>query len=1022
MLIAIEYCEERGPVGDEFSCVMNALPASVWTALPDGNVDFLNQHWTKYTGVSLDQARGVGWQSTVHPEDLSEVLERWHFILASGKAGDLEARLCRFDGDFRWFLVSCNPMLDEAGRVVKWFVVNTDIDEQKSALETLRPGELDLGSIINTIPMMAWSAEIDGYCDFCNQCWRDYTGLPLEQVRGWGWETVIHPDELDGLVGHWQSSLASGEPVNTEARMRRYDGVYRWFLFLGNPLRDESGKVIKWFGTNVDIEDRKLAEDAIRANERNLIQIINTIPTTAWSTRPDGYCDFLSQRWLDYAGFTEEEARGWNWGGAIHPDDVNELVEYWQGCLAAGTPARTEARIRRWDGVYRWFLFLANPLRDQSGTIIKWYGTNVDIEDRKQADEALQASAFNLNLIINTIPMLAWSTGPDGFVDFLNRRWLEFTGMSAIEASGWGWTAAIHPDDVRGLQNYWQTSLAAGTEVDVEARMRRFDGEYRWFLFRASPLRDETGNIVKWYGTNVDIEDRKRADAALQVINTIPTIAWSTRPDGYCDFINQRWMDYTGLTLDSTLGWGWRAVTHPDDLNGLVEHWQGCLNTGAPVNTEARLRRFDGVYRWFLFVGNPLRDESGTIVRWFGLDVEIEDRKQAEEELRRSEAFLAEGQRLNLTGSFSWCLDTDKITFSDELYRIHELERETPITLGLIASRLHPEDVQMVSEKIALARVGGSDLNLSYDCRLRMSDNSVKYLRTVAHTTRDREGRLEVIGAVQDVTERKLSEEALGKVRSELARMARVASLGALTASIAHEVSQPLSGIITNANTGLRMLAVDPPNVAGVLETVRRTLRDGNRASEVISKLRALFSKNNFTTELVDLNEATQEVITLLLSELQRNRVILRSELSENLPTVIGDRIQLQQVISNLLLNASEAMSNVDDHPRQLIVKTDRDDDQSVRLSVCDAGVGIDPQNINQLFDAFYTTKNGSMGMGLSVSRSIIESHHGLLSAWANDGAGATFSFTMPHVVKDDNAGSTQELALDKTQNQTKGL
>jgi PAS domain S-box-containing protein len=1009
-------------VGDEFSCVMNALPASVWTALPDGNVDFLNQRWTEYTGVSLDEACGVGWQSTVHPEDVSEVLERWRFILASGKAGELETRLRRLDGDFHWFLVSCNPMLDEAGRVVKWYVVNTDIDEQRPAIETLRSGDHDWGSIINTIPMTAWSADIDGYCDFCNQRWRDYTGLPLEHVRGLGWEAVIHPDDLDDLMSHWQSSLASGAPLNTEARMRRHDGVYRWFLFLGNPLRDKSGKITKWFGTNVDIEDRKLAEDAIRANERDLIQIINTIPTTAWSTRADGYCDFLSQRWLDYAGFTEEEARGWSWGGAIHPDDVDRLVEYWQGCLAAGTPAITEARIRRFDGVYRWFLFLANPFRDQSGTIIKWYGTNVDIEDRKQSDEALQARAGNLNLIINTIPMLAWSTGPDGFVDYLNRRWLEFTGMSAKEASGWGWTAAIHPDDVQGLQNYWQTSLAAGTEVDVEARMRRFDGEYRWFLFRASPLCDETGNIVKWYGTNVDIEDRKRADAALQVINTIPTIAWSTRPDGYCDFINQRWVDYTGLTLDRTVGWGWRAVTHPDDLNRLVEHWQGCLNTGAPVNTEARLRGSDGVYRWFLFMGNPLRDESGTIVRWFGLDVEIEDRKQAEEELRRSEAFLAEGQRLNLTGSFSWYLDTDKITFSDELYRIHEFERETPITLGLIASRLHPEDVQMVSEKIALARSGGSDLSLSYDCRLRMSDNSVKYLRTVAHATRDKEGRLEVIGAVQDVTERKLSEEALGKVRSELARMARVASLGALTASIAHEVSQPLSGIITNANTGLRMLAVVPPNVAGVLETVRRTLRDGNRASEVISKLRALFGKTNFTSELVNLNEATQEIIVLLLSELQRNRIILRSELSENLPKVIGDRIQLQQVISNLLLNASEAMSNVDDHPRQLVVKTERDGDQLVRLSVCDTGVGIDPLNINQLFDAFYTTKNGGMGMGLSVSRSIIESHHGHLSARANDGAGATFSFSMPHVIKDNNVGSTQELALDKTQNQTKGL
>jgi signal transduction histidine kinase len=246
--------------------------------------------------------------------------------------------------------------------------------------------------------------------------------------------------------------------------------------------------------------------------------------------------------------------------------------------------------------------------------------------------------------------------------------------------------------------------------------------------------------------------------------------------------------------------------------------------------------------------------------------------------------------------------------------------------------------------------------------------------------------------------------------------MARVASLGALTASIAHEVSQPLSGIITNANTGIRMLAADPPNVDGTLETIRRTLRDGNRASEVISKLRALFSKQNVTAEPVNLNEATQEVIALLFSELQINRVILRLELEEDLPSVIGDRIQLQQVILNLLLNASEAMINVEGHPRQMIVKSERDGLDSVRVTVQDVGVGIDPQNIDRLFDAFHTTKNGGMGMGLSVSRSIIEGHHGRLWALPNDGPGATFCFCMPRSREEGDLSSLQGPPLNNMQ------
>jgi signal transduction histidine kinase len=277
-----------------------------------------------------------------------------------------------------------------------------------------------------------------------------------------------------------------------------------------------------------------------------------------------------------------------------------------------------------------------------------------------------------------------------------------------------------------------------------------------------------------------------------------------------------------------------------------------------------------------------------------------------------------------------------------------------------------------------------------------MPDGRVKYLRTKSYGIRDRDGRLEHVGAIQDATERRLSEEALAKVSSELAHVARVTSLGALTASIAHEVSQPLSGIITNACTCLRMLAADPPNVDGACETVRRTIRDGNRASEVITRLRALFSKKEATIESVDLNEATREVIALSLNELQRNRVILRTELASDLPVVKGDRVQLQQVLLNLLRNASDAMSEVDDRPRRMLISTERDGGDRARLTVQDAGVGLDPQAMERLFEAFYTTKNHGMGMGLSISRSIIERHHGRLWAAPNDGPGATFSFSIP--------------------------
>ncbi|MEO8524832.1 MAG: ATP-binding protein [Caldimonas sp.] len=364
------------------------------------------------------------------------------------------------------------------------------------------------------------------------------------------------------------------------------------------------------------------------------------------------------------------------------------------------------------------------------------------------------------------------------------------------------------------------------------------------------------------------------------------------------------------------------------------------------------------------------------------------------EKLRRSEAFLAEAQRLSSTGAFYWYAATGEIAWSAEVYRIFGLDPETPATLDLIVSRLHPEDVAAFQEMLVRQRRESRDFE--HDHRLLMPDGSVKYLHEVCHATHDPEGELVYIGAVQDVSQRRLSEEALAKMQSELAHVARVTTLGVMTASIAHEVNQPLSGIITNASTCLRMLAADPPNVDGALETARRTIRDGHRASDVITRLRSLFARKETATESVDLNEAAREVIALSLSNLQRNRVMLRTELADDLPTVTGDRVQLQQVILNLLVNASDAMSEVEDRARQLEIRTARDEGNGVRLAVQDAGAGFAPQGADKLFEPFYTTKSGGMGIGLWVSRSIVESHHGRLWAAANDGPGATFSFSIP--------------------------
>jgi PAS domain S-box-containing protein len=388
-----------------------------------------------------------------------------------------------------------------------------------------------------------------------------------------------------------------------------------------------------------------------------------------------------------------------------------------------------------------------------------------------------------------------------------------------------------------------------------------------------------------------------------------------------------------------------------------------------------------------------VRDRENKITVWYLLLADIDDRKRAEAQFEQAYLRLAEAQRLSKTGSFITDLVADEHNWSEETFRIFEFDPTTKVTVQRIRNLIEPEDLPSFDAMIARA-VKGADVDFVF--RILTSRGSLKHIRGMARVIEQVAGRPLFIGALQDVTESKIAEESLSKARSELAHVARITTLNALTASIAHEINQPLASLITNASICLRRLNADPPNLDGARETAVRTIRDGNRASDVITRLRALYSKKEFTPEPVDLNDATREVVALYLSDLQRNRVILKSELADALPLVTGDRVQLQQVILNLVRNASDAMTSVDDRPRELVIRTEQEGVDRVRLSVKDAGLGFTREAADKLFQAFYTTKNDGMGIGLHVSHSIIEAHHGRLWATANDGPGATFSFAIP--------------------------
>ena len=556
--------------------------------------------------------------------------------------------------------------------------------------------------------------------------------------------------------------------------------------------------------------------------------------------------------------------------------------------------------------------------------------------------------------------------------------------------------------DLRGALALYATAHDSFDEGEIE----RYADLASYLTCTVARLRSHLADDVSYGVSTLRARDeRKRAEEALRrsenrlrlVVDTIPALVWSTLPDGSCDFVNQRWSEYTDLPAKEAAGSGWKTAFHPAEIGKHLDKYRASLSSGEAFEIEARVRRAaDGEYRWFLIHGVPLRDELGNIVRWYGTATDIEDRKRAEEALRRSEAYLADAQRLSHTGSWAFNVATRQIIHSSEEH--HRVFGFDPAA-GMPAwddwvQRIHPEDRERTMDTVEQSVRERSDFELDY--RIAHPVGTIKHIHVVGHPVLNPSGDLvEFVGTSIDVTERRWAEERLQDAQNKLTHANRVTTMGQLAASIAHEVNQPIAAMVTNAHAALRFLGAQPPDLDEVRQVLGDIIKAGNRAGEIVGQIRALVKKKvPPRQDRLDMNEAILEVIALTRSEMIRNGVSLRTQLAKDLPSVQGDRIQLQQVMLNLIINAIEAMRSESNGTRELLIATGEDGSNGVRVAVRDSGPGLEPEG--RLFDAFYTTKSGGMGMGLSICRSIIEAHGGRVWATANAPRGAVFQFNVP--------------------------
>jgi PAS domain S-box-containing protein len=897
--------------------------------------------------------------------------------------------------------------------------------------------------------------DMNGTAKYWNRGAEELYGWPAEQAVGRGilelLKTIFQvpleqiEEEVIG-AGRWE-----GEVVQTKKDGSQVVVASRWSL-----QRDESGAPVAILVINNDISRRRRAEEIARRSEKELRDVINAVPAFVWSTLPDGAVDFVNDRWLEFTGFSPQEAWGWNWEAAVHPNDRPAAVAGWRAVLENGRPAEGEMRVRRADGEFRWWFFRNVPLHDETGNIAKWYGTAVDIDDRKRAESLLTAEKRILEMVAKGDPLAEIldslcllvedrAKGVLASILLLDGDRLRHGGgpslpkayTDAIDgavigpSAGSCGTAAYRGEPVivediatdplwadyrdlalpHSLRACWSTPVFS-SQGEVIATFAMYYREPRRPTQRDQEIIDQVTHIA---GVAIQkqlaLEKLQRSEAYLaqsQKLTRTGTWAWDPRT---------RWVLYCSEEMFRIFGLdpreslptrkNFRQRIHPEDRDWVDKRFEKSLREKVDSFDEYRVVLPDGTVRHISSSGHPVLDEDGEFIEYIGTAVDVTERKRAELE-RQLLASLVEQ--------------------ADDLMAIADLSGGTPIYLNKAGLKMvgfdgweeakarrgihyiFREDRQFVNDVLWPTVLEKGSWSGEMRFRHFKTGDPIPVLYSAFRIDDPETGQPVNVGNVcRDITDRKRAEERLRAseqrlldAQMELARVTRVTTLGELTASIAHEVNQPLAAVVNAAGACRRWLDGDPPNLDEARLALDWIIREGNRASEVIRRVRALAKKTDIEKTPLDVNDVVREALALVQRELTSHRVSLRMELASALPTILGDRVQLQQVTINLVMNGIEAMQSVTDRPRELVIQSRQDETQQVLVSVTDCGVGISAADADRLFSAFFTTKASGMGMGLSICRSIMEAHGGRLWATANMPHGATFQLALPV-----NAGTT---------------
>ncbi|MGE8160376.1 PAS domain-containing sensor histidine kinase [Paraburkholderia sp. NPDC080076] len=762
------------------------------------------------------------------------------------------------------------------------------ISDGSRGIRLLRQRNQTFEAMSALFPGHVWTAYPDGSPEYLTQSIREYTGIQISNNYA-NYDDVIHPDDVAANEHYWEAPSAGRDPDELELRIRHADGTYRWFLCRRRAVRGMNGALVRWVCLNWDIHDRKIAESRLRSEGQNyktkevvhereaqLDWLIDAVPGFIWTTDAAGSIEYVSKQAEAYTGRSLHELTNNGWFDLVHPDDYATVTETWDQSVKSGTTYDTVHRLRAADGTYRWFQCRANAMRNARGDITNWYGLLTDIHERKIAEERLRREELYLRRLVDAMPAMIWRATPGGEIDRWNRRMLSFIGKTGEEIDGKTLLSLVAPDERERVHRHWQQCVLEGLSYQDTYQFAGADGKLHWYLVRGEPFRDETGEILHWYGVCTDIDDLKETEVALQqrehqlreITETIPAMIWCTDADGQPTYFNRRMIEDVGVNISETRDFGYKKMIHPDDWERVIQKWTHDVQTGEHhinVFRMCHMHREDAQYRWYQVRAEAMRDADGNIVQWYGLNIDIDEQKCAEDSLR--------------------------------------------------------------------------------------------------------------------------------KVQTQLARATQIATVAELSASIAHELNQPLTSVIANAHASRRWLAANPPNLDEARTSVEAILRDGHAADETMQSIRTLFKRETLKKAQCRIPDMVRDAVRLLKEDPSMRVAAITLEFPDNLPDMDVDRIQIQQVLINLMSNAIEATENTGRKPK-VGITGGVVNELVVTIEISDNGEGI--AELDTLFQPFVTSKAKGMGIGLAISRSIVEAHDGTLTARNNLDQGATFSLTLP--------------------------